>query len=266
MDEPKGALEKTERINENLTLRVRTDGLTFGTDAYLLYAYLPKKRVHSAVDLGAGTGVISLLVLSGEKAERIHAIEIQPDFAELIEKNAAENRLSDRLTVRCKDVRELTLSDVGGRCELVFANPPYLADGCGMHAPSDALNIARREIHGTISDFASAAARLLGDGGSFAVVYRPDRMVELFCAMRASLIEPKRLTPVCPRAGTPPCLILCEGRKGGAPGLYVTKPLILYQNEPINPPVPTAELDEIYNRGEFDESYRKPMPRRPGNA
>lgn len=250
--------ERTDRINEKLTLIRRTDGLTFGTDAYLLYAYLPKKRWKKAADLGAGTGVLSLLALAGGKAEKVFGAEVQEEYAALIEKNARLNGLEDRLIPLCKDVRDLTSADTFGECDLVFSNPPYLRGECGYRNRSDAMNAARREVFGTIRDFCAAASRLLCSKGTFCLVYRADRTVDLFAAMREAGIEPKRLTPVHPYSDSPPGLILCEGRKGGAPGLYYTKPLILYRDKGQNPPRYSEDLTAIYEKGEFDESYRNP--------
>lgn len=247
--------ERTDYVNENITLIQKQDGLTFGTDAYLLYAYLPKgKRIRKIADLGGGTGILSLLALASGKAERAYCVEIQEDFADLIGRNAGKNGLSDRLIPVCKDVRELTVHDTDGTCDLVLTNPPYLAADCGYHNEAGSMDIARREICGTIADFCQAAARILRFGGSFFIVYRPDRLVDLLCAMREAGIEPKRLTPVLPSAGSLPSLILCEGRRGGATGLFYTKPLILYENGENY----TDDLKGIYERGEFDESYRKP--------
>ena len=52
--------ERLDEINENLSLIQKKDGLTFGTDAFLLAAFM-KSRVKTAADFGSGTGVASLL-------------------------------------------------------------------------------------------------------------------------------------------------------------------------------------------------------------
>ena len=49
-----------EKINENLSLFQKKGSLAFGTDAYLLYAYMRSCK-EKACELGAGSGVISLL-------------------------------------------------------------------------------------------------------------------------------------------------------------------------------------------------------------
>lgn len=247
--------ERIDTVNEHLRLIQRRDGPAFGTDAYLLYAYLPAGKAFGRIaDLGGGTGILSLLCLTSGKAQNALCVEIQPGFADLIARNAALNGLSDRLIAVCKDVRGLTAADLGGPCDLALANPPYLAAKCGYHNENPAMDAARREIHGGVGDFCAAAARILREGGRFLAVYRPDRLPDLLFAMRTSGIEPKRLTAVYPSEKKPPSLILCEGRKGGSPGLFFTRPLILYTPGGQE----SGELKRIYERGSFDESYRVP--------
>ena len=115
--------ETLHEVNEQIKLIQRRDGLTFGTDAYLLAAYVRPRSSAVAVDLGSGTGIIPLLCLARDKACRFTAVEIQPAFAELIGRNAALNGFSDRLTPLCSDVRRITPSTVGGEVDLVTANP-----------------------------------------------------------------------------------------------------------------------------------------------
>ena len=80
--EPKNG-ECLESVNEGLRLISRKDGLKFGTDAYLLAAYIRARRGATAVELGSGTGILSLLCVQKEKAAHVYAIEVQPDFADL---------------------------------------------------------------------------------------------------------------------------------------------------------------------------------------
>ena len=68
-------------------------------------------------------------------------------------------------------------------------------------------------------------------GGSFFCVHRPDRLVDLFCALRSADLEPKELVTVHSYAGEAPKLILCRARKCAAPSLIVAKPLVLYPDK-----------------------------------
>ena len=69
-------------INEKLTLIQRAAGLTFGTDAYLLAAFVRGVPRGKAVELGGGTGVVSLLCAARDRFAHIDCAEIQPEYAE----------------------------------------------------------------------------------------------------------------------------------------------------------------------------------------
>ncbi len=246
--------EKKEQINENLSLIAKTTGLSFGTDAYLLSAYVRPKKRGNAIDLGAGTGVIALLCVAREKFAHVSCAEIQPAFCDIIRRNAEENRLSDRITVVEGDIREMTVREFGGEVDCVFSNPPYMRENSGMGNRHTENDTARHERNGTIADFCLAAARLLKHGGTFCVVFRPDRCAELLCAMQNAQLTPKRLTYVHATKDHPPSLVLCEGKKGAAQGMYVTKPLILSDERGED----SADLIAIYENGTFPERYFNP--------
>ncbi len=247
--------ERLDEINEELSLIQKKDGLTFGTDAYLLAAFAPKKG-GTAADLGAGTGVASLLCAARAKASKMYSVEIQPEFEELCRRNAELNGLSDIITPVLKDVRELSAKDTGGEVDFVISNPPYMSADGGKGNDSTAKNIARREVCGGIGDFCAAASRILKYGGDFYTVYRFDRLCELICALRENHLEPKVMISVYPRKNSQPCLVLIKSKKGGKAGLTVSPPLIIYRESGTPPefPVPEGEKDLGYT-GEFARIY-----------
>lgn len=243
--------ERLDMINENLSLIQKKDGLTFGTDAFLLASFM-KYRVKSAADLGSGTGVASLLCLSKNKADKFYSFEVQPYFAELSERNAALNGFSERMKVICKDVRDARPDDTDGWIDAVISNPPYLKATEGFANKTDEMNIARREMNGTIYDFCSAASRVLRHGGLFYAVYRPDRMAELIHAMKEASLEPKRLVSVYQDTRSAPSLVLIEAKKGAAPSLRIARPLFTYRDgtreytDDMNTVYDTTSLDFLF--------------------
>ncbi len=233
-----GAGETLCAINENLRLIARRDGLTFGTDAYLLAAFVRPSPRALCVDLGSGTGVLSLLLARKDKVRRAVGVEIQATFASLIARNAALCDLADRVVPLCADVRELTQTTLasallnsrqGGVCaDMVVTNPPYLGVGNGARNAADEKYLARHEVCGGVDDFCAAAERILRPGGTFYAVYRPDRLTALFAAMREHRLEPKRLVFVHADEKSEPSSVLLEARAGGAPSLHVLPPLMLH--------------------------------------
>ena len=97
--------ERIDEVNERIRLIQKKDGLTFGTDAFLLAAYMKPQRSAVAAELGCGTGIISLLCAARERFSQIHAFEIQPEFAELTNRNISINSLDSRVVCKCRDVR-----------------------------------------------------------------------------------------------------------------------------------------------------------------
>ena len=221
--------ERIDTVNENVRLIQSKNGLTFGTDAFLLAAFIRAVPHHTAADLGSGTGIIPLLLLARDKVQTVKAIELQSRFADLIARNAELNGVGTRLLPLCADVRTLSANDIGGEVSLVFSNPPYMTCGSGARNEQDEKYMARHEVCGGIADFCDCAYRLLKHGGRFVCVWRPDRLTDLFAALRDARLEPKRMVFVHADEHAEPSMVLIESVKGGAVGLRTLPPLFLYQ-------------------------------------
>ena len=254
-------------VNDHIRLAQQSTGLTFGTDAYLLSAYVRAVKGGLGVDLGSGTGIIPLLCLGRDKLSRFVAVEIQSSFADLIKQNAQENGFADRLFPICTDVRKIaeSLPDLLGTVDVVTANPPYMAANTGFKNEHDEKYIARHEVNGTVADFCMAAARLLKSGGRFYCVWRPDRLADLTVALRAAGLEPKRMTLVQATWAARPSMLLMEAVRGGAPSLTVTPPLCLWEADTANPERPGTPLVASFDSNEIYEHCQFPERFLPGN-
>ena len=238
--------ERIDEVNEKIRLIQKKDGLTFGTDAFLLAAYMKEQRRGIAAELGCGTGIISLLCAAREKFSYIHAFEIQEDFATLTKRNIALNGLDERIECHLADIRSIKASDIGAEVDVVFANPPYMLTDSGKPNTSDAKNIARHEVCGGIYDFCACARRLLKHGGKFYCVWRPDRLSALFSALTENKLEPKEMTFVHADTKSEPSMVLIRAVKGGKPDLKLSAPLILHN----------APADE-HGKRELSETAKK---------
>lgn len=241
--------EKITEVNENIRLIQKKQGLTFGSDAYLLAAFIKPQRSAFAVELGGGTGIISLLCAAKKKLGSIACAEIQPSFADLIERNADLNGLSDAVSSICCDVRELKSSFFGREADVVFSNPPYMLADSGKRNEADEKFIARHSVFGDIGDFCEAAKRLLKHGGLFYCVWRPDRLTDLICALRASSLEPKEMTFVHANTRSAPSMVLVKAKKGASPSCTVGEPLFLNQDD--DPKALTKRASQIYETCNF---------------
>ena len=244
-------MERIDYVNDSLKLIQKTDGLTFGTDALLLAGYISGKYKNS-LEIGGGTGIISMLLLTRGKADRAIAVEVQDEFASLIKKNASLNGLEDRLSVALSDIRDYRPNE---EYDLIFTNPPYMKTDSGKANQLDKKNIARHEVFGDICDFTHSAKRLLKFGGTFAVVYRPDRLTDLISAMRESKLEPKRMTFVHADTESESSMVLVEAKAGGKSGMILTRPLIIYKDRSHSEY--SEDMKYIMENGSFPAHFKR---------
>ena len=242
--------ERLDEVNEKITLIQKKDGLTFGTDAFLLAAFIKANPKAKAVELGAGTGIISFLLAAREKVSHVSAFEIQNDFVSLAKRNAEFNSLSEKVDVICKDITNATPFDLGGEADIVFTNPPYMRTDSGKRNDNDYKYIARHEVCGNIDDFCAAGFRLLKHGGKFYAVWRPDRLTDIMFALRKNRLEPKIMTFVHADTDSPSSMVLISATKGGASGMTLTPPLVLYDGKDRGQM--SARAEKIYETMSFE--------------
>ena len=220
--------EKIEDLQcEGLRIIVKRGGFRYGTDSVLLANYVRAGRGGHIVELCSGSGAVSILLFAKTRASRITGVEIQGDLAEMANRSAALNNIADKVSFIAGDIREIRKLMKAGSAEAVAANPPYLKRGSGDGSPDAGMAIARHEILCEISDVAEAASWLLNPGGSFYIVYRPERLADLFCVMRGSGIEPKEMQPAGRSVAAPPTVVLVRGIKGAAAGLRYLRQMII---------------------------------------
>lgn len=218
----------------------------FSLDAVLLAHFASVRPGAAAVDLGAGTGVLGLLLIA-RGVGSVTGVEINSRMAELARRSARLNALDERLTIVTGDVRQLGGGLLPGNTwELVVSNPPYRRVGAGKLNALSAIAAARHEISGGLPDFVAAARYLLKYRGRFAMVHLPERMAEILTAMHQAGIEPKRLRLVYPTPDTKPKMLLVEGVRGAQPGLEVLAPLVVYNADGGY----SREIEAYYQAGE----------------
>lgn len=223
------------------------DGYTApGTDSLLLAGFARMRGAEKGMDLGCGTGIVTLLLLARSERLRMTALELDPCAAGAARRNLEANALSDRGEVVTGDIRAVRELFRHGSFDLVVANPPYFPAKSGAVSPDEKRAEARSELNCTLGDVCAAAGFLCRSGGRFALVHKPERLAALFAAMRTAGIEPKRLRTVHPRPDAAPCLVLVEGVRGGHPGLTIEAPLYMKDGSGCD----SEELRRICRLGE----------------
>ena len=135
--------------------RVGTDGVVLGAAASVNHAI----RV---LEVGTGTGLISLMIAQRNHNAEISAIDINQDAVEIAKDNFKRSPFADRLTVSLQDYREFT-SEM--KYDLVISNPPYFEEN-----PSNKDVVARQQTDLSFESLIEKSANILTDLGLLSVI------------------------------------------------------------------------------------------------
>lgn len=216
----------------NLQLYQSKSGYRFSADAVLLSSFVSTQRVKKIADLGAGSGIIGLLLAKKYPAAHVTLIELQESLVKNAEKNADLNGLADRVGVVNQDIKKMKFGqDVLHSFDLVVSNPPFRKTRTGLISPSDEKAMARHETHLPVADLARAAFCMLKHHGRFCVIHLPERLAEVMAAMRQGNLEPKRIRFVHSNTQSEAKMVLIEAVKEGKSGLLVESPLYMYNQD-----------------------------------
>lgn len=227
-----------ERIDDlefdGLKIIQNTDGFCFGIDSVLLanFAANDMKKKLSIADLGTGTGVLSLLVSKKADAKHIVAFEKQAAVADMAKRSIKLNSLESIIDVKNIDIIDLIeTSEYKNAFDVVITNPPYKKEGTGIYSENDAKQISRYESSVGIYNWVKVSRMILKDKGTMYMVYRPERLSELFEAFAKNNIEPKTIKFVHSKIDENSKLVLVKAIKGANKFLIVDKPMIIYNED-----------------------------------
>lgn len=237
-----------ERIDDlqyrGLKIIQKVDGFCFGLDAVLLANFADIKKGDAVIDLGTGTGIISILIAGKTEAKYVTGLEIQEEMAQMAQRSVKLNNIDDRVRIIHGDIKESVELFGASKFNVVVTNPPYMNQGGGLLNISDTKAISRHEIKCTLEDVIKASAKLLVTGGQLAMVHRPDRLVDIVWFMRKYSIEPKYIRFVHPSPHKKANLLLIKGTRQGRAQLKMMEPLYVYDESGNY----SKEIDDIYSR------------------
>ena len=190
-------LKPNERIDDlqrnNYRIIQDPERFCFGMDAVLLSGFAKAKEGDHVIDLGTGTGIIPILMEAKTKASNLVGLEIQPESADMAQRSVELNHLEKKIRIVTGDIREASSIFGAATFDVVTSNPPYMTEHHGITNEKSPKAIARHELLCTLEDVICQAAKLLRPGGSFYMVHRPFRLVDIMVLMREYHLEPKRM-------------------------------------------------------------------------
>lgn len=198
----------------------------YTTDAVFLGNFAHVVRKAKVLELGCGTGAISML-LESRGAEHVTALDFNANVISLVERSLAENNLQDKFTLIHGDILDYKKLLQPESMDLVVANPPYRNTGDVRKIGTAACH----EVGASLEDFFKAAAFAVRYRGRFALVQLPERFVESMQLAAKYGLQPKKLQWVHASLDKPAWIFLMEMVKGGSYGLDVLPPLIMYEKD-----------------------------------
>src|SRR5215831_4953741 len=171
-----------------LTVVQPRDGYRFSVDSILLARFATTRSRDRVLELGAGCGVIAMVIAAIARPRETIALELQPRMAQLAARNARDNGFAN-LHCLCADIRAAEIPGVKrASFDLVVCNPPFQARG---------------DTGASLAEFTTAARRYVRNGGKVATIFAAARSAELISTLRAHRLEPKRMRFVHPRMDLP---------------------------------------------------------------
>ena len=172
-----------------------------GTDSVLLGAWCPiENNPFSVLDIGAGTGILSLMIAQRSNAEQIDALEIDEDAYEQCVENFENSPWSDRLFCFHAGLDEF-VEEPEDEYDLILSNPPFYAEN--YKTENEQRDLARFQDAMPFEDLIEAADLLLSENGIFAVII-PHKEEERFIDLCAQAeLFPIKVTRVKGSHNTP---------------------------------------------------------------
>lgn len=215
-------LLNTERIEDlecaGLKIIQNKNLYCFTSDAVILANFLKIKPKETAVEIGGGSGVISILASAKNKFKKIKIFEIQKDLQDLCRKNINLNGLEDKLELICDDVLNFKKYVEVGSVDVVFSNPPYFK--MDETQANISKKIARQEVKLNLENLIDVASKMLKFGGRFYCSYTSDRACEFISMCSKHNIAIKKMFFTDNGKGKI-TLLFVEGVKGGKDGVKV---------------------------------------------
>ncbi|MDY3006103.1 methyltransferase [Anaerococcus porci] len=196
---------------------------SFGIDSIILSDFSKMKKDKTLIDIGSGSGILSLACLYYYKLKKVYSIEIQDEKANLLKYNLEINKI-DRIKVINEDLNTLDFKE--NYVDYIITNPPYYKIDANINNKKDEFLISRQEIKMNLDDIFYFSNKVLKDRGKLFMIHKPERLVDIIKKSRN--LKLKRIKFVQSKAELKPVFVLLEFVKNANDGLLFEDPLIIY--------------------------------------
>jgi tRNA1Val (adenine37-N6)-methyltransferase len=208
------------------------EGYRFSLDAILLAHFVAVRQHDRILDLGTGSGIISMILLYRwrNRIDEVCGIEIQQGLAELASKNFQANDLEKSGRIVQGDIKKIETLTKPEVYDKIVCNPPFYTQASGRTNRNPEAQLARHQILATLEDFLSAAAFAVKNGGTVFFVYPADLLCEFVAFAQKCRLAVKKIQLVYsyPHKTAPARLVLIQCLKNGGMGAEILPPFYIY--------------------------------------
>lgn len=217
-------MEKLDYIPKtNLYMKHVDKSYSFGIDSILLANFSKMKKNKSLIDIGSGSGILSIACSSYYNLSKVFSIEIQKEKANLLKENIKLNGI-DNIEVINEDLNKVNFPN--NFCDYIITNPPYYKKGANIKNEKEEFLLSRQEIKMNLSDIFKFSNKCLKDKGKLFMIHKPERLVDII--KESGNLKLKRIKFVQSKAFEKPVFVLMEFVKNANDGLKFENPLIIY--------------------------------------
>lgn len=217
-------------------------GYRFSLDPLLLAFFTKIKPNEQVIDLGAGNGIISLLLSKIYTEAKYIAVEVQSRSADQALRNIIINREANKIQVLQEDVKNLPSLLPPGTVDVIVSNPPYRPLNTGRINPNSCRAKARHEVVASLKTFLTVTSVLLRNGGRAYFMFPAFRLAELISLLKECRLEPKVIQLIYCSLSSEASHVLVEALKNRQVGLRVLPPFFLYTEKSIV----SETLEKVY--------------------
>lgn len=137
-----------------------------GTDGVLLGALASVKNSEKVLEVGTGTGLVSLMLAQRNPNAKILALDISEEAAQLSGNNFRESVFNSRISAIHQDFKNFETEE---KFDFIVSNPPYFEEN-----NSEKDKIARQKTELNFSELIQKSSELISENGAFSVIIPSD--------------------------------------------------------------------------------------------
>ncbi|MEA1919011.1 MAG: methyltransferase [Campylobacterota bacterium] len=214
------------------------DGYRYNSDSIFLYGFIsqfePRGRM---LDVGAGSGVLGLLVARDFPRVNLEAVELQKEFVHYASKNAKVNKIAYH--IHHTDLRDFTSEEP---YDYIVSNPPFYHEGASR-SEHDMIATARSNTSLPLDEFFFKVSKLLKPKGHFIFCYDPQQFGLICAALDKVNMRVVDAQFVHPKADRPASLVMLHVRKNSKSLMKTWSPFFAFDGEMFSP-----EAQHLYKK------------------